>query len=309
MEEKDSNSCDKIQKIHLDLIEALINGHVGHKENTKTFVRWKMRFRNYYKGEIVERDGDVLANFDYLADEDLLSPGNYDTLKKIFAGDRRAIQKIDEVLNKIYILKSAAESSNSKKDEKTSNIKVLVEVKNGDEVFLRSLTTFFRKMVNNLKSKYSTLPWIDEGIEIHLLADETGKRYTEYMKSVQENMEKLLKDEMINNTKTNSQKILGIFFALLKVIKSEIGLTDVEIGWDQSTIILIKTSGRYQGDVEDRYTQMAKKIRSCFKDMLCLKQKDIEVFVTTKHLIQSDTDNLIQKFNRDVCYGKQSGIK
>lgn len=76
-----------------------------------------MRFRNYYKGETVERDGDVLANFDYLADEDLLSPGNYDTLKKIFAGDRRAIQKIDEVLNKIYILKSAAESSNSKKGE------------------------------------------------------------------------------------------------------------------------------------------------------------------------------------------------
>lgn len=76
-----------------------------------------MRFRNYYKGETVERDGDVLANFDYLADEDLLSPGNYDTLKKIFAGDRRAIQKIDEVLNKIYILKSAAESSNNKKGE------------------------------------------------------------------------------------------------------------------------------------------------------------------------------------------------
>lgn len=83
------------------------------------------------------------------------------------------------------------------------------------------------------------------------------------------------------------RKFWGFFFALLKVIKSEIGLTDVEIGWDQSTIILIKTSGRYQGDVEDRYTQMAKKIRSCFKDMLCLKQKDIEVFVTTKHLIQS----------------------
>lgn len=162
-----------------------------------------------------------------------------------------------------------------------------MEVKNGGEVFLRSLTTVFCKMVNNLKSKYSTLPWIDEGIEINVPADETGKRYAEYMKNVQENMEKLLIHEEIKNEKRNSQKILGIFFALLKDIKNDIGLTDVEIGWDQSTIILIKTSGRCQGDVEDRYTQMTKKIRSCFKDMLCLKQSDIEVFVTTEHLIQS----------------------
>lgn len=76
-----------------------------------------MRFRNYYKGEAVEKEGDVLANFDYLAAEELLSPGHYDTLKKIFAGDRGAIQIIDEALNKIDILKSAAESSNSKKGE------------------------------------------------------------------------------------------------------------------------------------------------------------------------------------------------
>lgn len=76
-----------------------------------------MRFRNYYKGETVEKEGDVLAYFDYLADEELLSPGHYDTLKEIFAGDHRAIRKIDEALNKIDILKSAAESSNSKKGE------------------------------------------------------------------------------------------------------------------------------------------------------------------------------------------------
>lgn len=309
MEEKDSNSCDKIQEIHYDLILALINGHVGHRENTKTYVRWKMKFRNYYEGEPTEIEGDVMANFDYLADKKLLSPGDYKTLKKIFAGDHRAIQKIDEALNMIDNLKSAAESSNSKKDEKTSNIKVLVEVKNGEEVFLRSLTTFFHIMVNNLKSEYSTLPWIDKGNEINLPAEETGNRYAKYMKRVQEQMEDLLSNKRIKNTNENSKKILGIFFALLKALKSEIGLTDIEIGWDQSAIILIKTSGRYQGDVEDRYTQMTNIIRSCFRAMLCLKQRDIEVFVTTEHLTQSDTDKLIQKFNRDVCYGKQSGIK
>lgn len=305
MEEKD----DKIKEIHYDLILALINGHVGHRENAPTYVRWKMRFRNYFEGETVEIERGVMANFDYLADKKLLSPGDYKILKKIFAGDHGAIQKIDEALNMIDNLKSAAESSNNKKDEKTSNIKVLVEVKNGEEVFLRSLTTFFCIMVNNLKSEYSTLPWIDKGNEINLPAEEIGNRYAKYMKIVQEKMENLLSNKRIKNTNENSKKILGIFFALLKALKSEIGLTDVEIGWDQSTIILLKTSGRYKGDVDDRYTQMTNKIRSCFRDMLCLKQRDIEVFVTTEHLTQSDTDNLIQKLNRDVCYGKQSGIK
>lgn len=69
-------------------------------------------------------------------------------------------------------------------DEKILDIKVLVEVKNGDEVFLRSLIIFFCKMVNNLKFKYLILLWIDEGIEIYLFVDEIGKRYIEYMKSV-----------------------------------------------------------------------------------------------------------------------------
>lgn len=73
------------------MIEVFINGYVGYKENIKIFVRWKMRFRNYYKGEIVERDGDVLVNFDYLVDEDLLFFGNYDIFKKIFVGDCRVI--------------------------------------------------------------------------------------------------------------------------------------------------------------------------------------------------------------------------
>lgn len=76
-----------------------------------------MKFRNYYEGEPTEIEGDVMANFDYLADKKLLSPGDYKTLKKIFAGDNGAIQKIDEALNMIDNLKSAAESSNSKKGE------------------------------------------------------------------------------------------------------------------------------------------------------------------------------------------------
>lgn len=76
-----------------------------------------MKFRNYYEGEPTEIEGDVMANFDYLADKQLLSPGDYETLKKIFAGDHRAILKIDAAKKKIDNIKSAAESSNSKRGE------------------------------------------------------------------------------------------------------------------------------------------------------------------------------------------------
>lgn len=69
-------------------------------------------------------------------------------------------------------------------DEKILNIKVLVEVKNGEEVFLRSLIIFFYIMVNNLKFEYFILFWIDKGNEINLFVEEIGNRYVKYMKRV-----------------------------------------------------------------------------------------------------------------------------
>lgn len=79
--------CDIIKEIYNVLIEVFINGYVGYRENIKIFVRWKMRFRNYYKGEVVEKEGDVLVNFDYLVVEKLLFLGYYDIFKEIFVGD------------------------------------------------------------------------------------------------------------------------------------------------------------------------------------------------------------------------------
>lgn len=45
-------------------------------------------------------------------------------------------------------------------------------------------------------------------------------------------MEDLFFNKRIKNINENLKKILGIFFVLLKVLKSEIGLIDIEIGWD-----------------------------------------------------------------------------
>lgn len=116
MEKKDSNSCPEIKRIHNDLIKALINGHVGQDENSETYFRWKMGFRNYYKEETTEIEGPVMRNFDYLENIGKLSPGEYEVLKEIFAEDRKPIGKIDKAFNEIDNIRPTAKRSNSKKD-------------------------------------------------------------------------------------------------------------------------------------------------------------------------------------------------
>lgn len=46
------------------------------------------------------------------------------------------------------------------------NVKILVEVKNDEGVFLRNLILFLCKMVNNLKFEFFVLLWINKGFII-----------------------------------------------------------------------------------------------------------------------------------------------
>lgn len=128
-----------------------------------------------------------------------------------------------------------------------SYVKISVEVENDEGVFLRNLTSFLCNMVNNLKSEFPALPWINMGFNILHGGerDDTLATFCTKMMNVQENLEKMLLKESVNDPKTNSRKILGSCFALLQTIENETGLTFLEIGWDQSTIILIKAAGGY----------------------------------------------------------------
>lgn len=65
-------------------------------------------------------------------------------------------------------------------------------------------------MVNKLKSEFSTFPWIEIGQQINLHdreKDETIAKYCTTMKKFQENLEKLLLNENIDNSKETSKKI------------------------------------------------------------------------------------------------------
>lgn len=82
-----------IKEIHNNLIAKLINCHVGHQENSESYVSWKMQFRNYCDNPI-QQYGSVLKNFYYLENAGLVGVGRYDVLQKIFSENNEALSEI-----------------------------------------------------------------------------------------------------------------------------------------------------------------------------------------------------------------------
>lgn len=89
-------SNPNIKEIHNNLLAKLINGHVGHKENSDSYVRWKMQFRNFCDLP-TQQNGSVLENVFYLEDKGLLDICKYDVLQKIFSEDIEALSEIERV--------------------------------------------------------------------------------------------------------------------------------------------------------------------------------------------------------------------
>lgn len=104
-------SNPNVKEIHNNLLAKLINGHVGHKENSDSYVRWKMQFRNYCDLP-TQLNGSVLENVFYLENKGLLDVGKYDVLQKIFVEDNEALTEIERVSNLIeYIDPSTIRST------------------------------------------------------------------------------------------------------------------------------------------------------------------------------------------------------
>lgn len=62
-------------------------------------------------------------------------------------------------------------------------------------------------------------------------------------------------------------------FCTVAYLEKQFGMTTVEIGWDHSIIILLKTEGKYEGDASDKYESLKAKVKLCFEDMFCLNGK------------------------------------
>lgn len=155
-------------------------------------------------------------------------------------------------------------------------VKFVVEIKNGENFFLKKMTTLLHNLIIGLKSNYSILSWIDKG---YMITNGEGtdriypKLFGTMMHDVQESLAELLFQERKNDSTAKPRKILGIYFALLHTLKKQFGMTTVEIGWDHSIIILLKTDGKYEGDASDKYESLKAKLKLHFEDMFCLNGK------------------------------------
>lgn len=116
-----------IKEIHNKLIAKLINCHVGHQENSDSYVSWKMQFRNYCDNPI-QLNGSVLKNFYYLENAGLVGIGRYDVLQKIFSENNEALSEIKRTFE---IIEHFEPSTIRSKDAETHIVEIRIKVKNG----------------------------------------------------------------------------------------------------------------------------------------------------------------------------------
>lgn len=69
---------------------------MGHKENSDSYVRWKMQFRNICDSP-TQLNGSVLENVFYLENKGLIDVGKYNVLQKLFSEDNGALSEIEKV--------------------------------------------------------------------------------------------------------------------------------------------------------------------------------------------------------------------
>lgn len=135
-----------VKEIHNKLLAKLINGYVGHNENSDTYVSWKMQFRNYCDLP-TQQSACVLDNVYYLEKIGLLGVGKYDVLKKIFSEDKEALSEIEQVSNVIELIDPSTIRST---EANVYMVEIRIKVKNGcptiEELLAGILSDFICKL-------------------------------------------------------------------------------------------------------------------------------------------------------------------
>lgn len=94
---------ENIRVVHNRLLSVLINGYIGHDENSDSYTSWKCNIRTY-----CQRPNRtlIIEDMNYLEQIGLLGPGEYNVLKHIFWNIHiGAIDVIDEALQTIEELR------------------------------------------------------------------------------------------------------------------------------------------------------------------------------------------------------------
>lgn len=146
-----------------------------------------------------------------------------------------------------------------------------------------------RKLVNNLKSTVTNLSPIETAYRI-VHVQTTDEICRTQMDNAQKCFEKMLVKEHKSDSKSKSKKILQIWFTLLNTIEQKFGMTLCETGWDDSFIILLKSTSGYKRKYGEKgYVALKESIRSCYKEMFTSNGKENQVLVVIQDLKPTGT--------------------
>lgn len=322
------NSKSKIKIIHTNLINELIEGHVGHNPKSKSYSKWKGGFKKYCDRP-VQYDGSVMENFEYLEETDQIRPSNYTVLLDIFTGDREAIEKIKEAENEIKDIfgkessdigkrpiqvadPSAAYGNNTEAmynmntgqqreaqaaGEMTTYAKIQVIKTDGENTFGKKMTNKFRNYFNDLRLSDPALPMIEIGYKF-THDREMEERYRPFhikVKNVITELANLLENLNLNGISPRATKISQTWFLLLRNVEIKHRLSVCEVGWNNHITILVKI----HKESPKEYDNLKREVVSRFIEVYREIGQEARFTATVESLTSTEADDLRDTLRRN----------
>lgn len=264
-----------IKEIHNNLIAKLINCHVGHQENSESYVSWKMQFRNYCDNPI-QQYGSVLKNFYYLENAGLVGVGRYDVLQKIFSENNEALSEIKMTSELIGHFEPSTIRS---KDADIYIVEIRIKVKNGCPNIEELLTGILRDFVCKLDyayfySKMNDVPRfssahatticqrIMDGIE----RTDKYKNFENIISETKSAIKKFISFHT-SDAEKSSTIIVRQFLNFLDCMKKKYCVQKWRVDWKEYTVIFIEFTNLFDFETCFESESLKKEARSTFENI------------------------------------------
>lgn len=264
-----------IKEIHNNLLAKLINGYVGHNENSDTYVSWKLQFRNYCDLP-TQQNGSVLDNVYYLEKVGLLSVGKYDVLKKIFSEDKEALSEIEKVSNVIEIVDPSTIGST---DSNVYMVEIRIKVKNGcptlEELLAGILSDFICKLdyayFSSILGDFHTLSLLHATTICRRIMDgiEQSEKYKNFATILSETKSALKKYISFHSSdaEKSSKIIVRQFLNLFDHLKKKYCVQKWRIDWKEYTVIFVEFKNAFDFKTCLESASLKKETRSTFENI------------------------------------------
>lgn len=268
-------SNPNIKEIHNNLLAKLINGHVGHKENSDSYVSWKMQFRIFCDLP-TQQNCSVLENVFYLENKGLLDVGKYDVLQKIFSEDFEALSEIERVSK---IIKNIDPSTIRSTDTNFYIVEIRIKVKNGCPSIEEILTGILSEFVWKLDYTYFSSK-LDDFQKLSLshatticqrIMDgiERSEKYKNFANIISETKSALKKFISVHNkdAEKSSTVIVRQFLNFLDRMKKKYCIQKCRVDWKEYTVIFVELKNVFDFKTCLESASLKKEARSTFENI------------------------------------------